>query len=203
MLYRKQTTAMPTKNSAEEAESPTMCVVVTEWLQIVVFPSMSGTWLNLATKQDKGLKLLFTVSVFPNGSVRWSLVIISLLLKIKSDINASGFSPKWVMKVGTECLIPPIATEERYDVAAWESTTASESKYGRELFGQERARHERNGWNWCEKSPFSFEEKLLKTLDICLRWGNDDYIFLLINLQCKITFIEWYKLVNEKDFQIF
>lgn len=51
MLYRKQTLAMPTKNSAEEAESPTMCVVVTEWLQIVVFPSTSGTWLNLATKQ--------------------------------------------------------------------------------------------------------------------------------------------------------
>lgn len=50
MLYRKQTVAMPTKNSAEEAESPTKCVVATEWLQIVVFPSMSETWFNLATK---------------------------------------------------------------------------------------------------------------------------------------------------------
>lgn len=61
MLYRKQMTAMPTKNSAEEAESPTMCVVVTEWLQIVVFPSMSGTWLNLAMIQDWRLILLFIV----------------------------------------------------------------------------------------------------------------------------------------------
>lgn len=52
MLYRKQTTAMPTKNSAEEAESPTMCVAVTERLQRVAFPSTSGTWLNLAAIQD-------------------------------------------------------------------------------------------------------------------------------------------------------
>lgn len=60
MLYRKQMMAMPTKNSAEEAESPTMCVVVTEWLQIVVFPWTSGTSLNLATKQR--LKSEFPIS---------------------------------------------------------------------------------------------------------------------------------------------
>ncbi len=56
MQYRKQTMAMPTKNSAEEVESPTMCVVVTEWLQIVEFPSTSGTWLNLSTKQNARFK---------------------------------------------------------------------------------------------------------------------------------------------------
>lgn len=47
MLYRKQTMATPTKNSTEEAESPTRCVVVTERLQSVALPTMSGTWLNL------------------------------------------------------------------------------------------------------------------------------------------------------------
>lgn len=43
----------PTKNSAEEAESPIMCVVVTEWLQRVVFLSMSGNWLNLGMIQNR------------------------------------------------------------------------------------------------------------------------------------------------------
>lgn len=58
MLYRKQMTATPTKNSTEEAESPTMCVAVTVRLQIVVFPSTSGTWPNLGTEQKVSIILL-------------------------------------------------------------------------------------------------------------------------------------------------
>lgn len=45
-------------------------------------------------------------------------------------------SPKRVVEVGVECFIRAIATEECYDVPPRESTTASKSKYGRQLFGK-------------------------------------------------------------------
>lgn len=117
MLYRKQTTAMPTKNSADEAESPTRCVVPTVWLQIVAFPWTRGTWLNLDTETT--------------GSTPRTL----------GNTNTSrrhGFPPERVVEVGGERLVAPIAAKERYDVTACESAAATESKYGRELFGQTR-----------------------------------------------------------------
>lgn len=138
MLYRKQTMAVPTKNSAEEAESPTMCVVVTEWLQIVVFPSTSGTWLNLAAIQDGRFKSSFIVTVF--------LFSIYPVSPAKNDSNRTKpllrFSPKWVVKVGVESFIPAIGTEERYDVPPWVSSTASKNKYGRELFWTDKRERE-------------------------------------------------------------
>lgn len=50
--------ATPTKNSDEEAESPTMYVLVTELLQIVVFSSMSGNWLNLSNNSKWKVKII-------------------------------------------------------------------------------------------------------------------------------------------------
>lgn len=135
MLYRKQTMAMPTKNSDEEAESPTMCVDVTEWLQIVAFPSTSGTWLNLATIQDGRFTSSFTVTAF--YATIWVMI---------GDRTSLRLSPKWVVKVGVESFIPAIATEERYDVPPWESAAASKSKYGRELFGQTRENERLGKW---------------------------------------------------------
>lgn len=41
--------------------------------------------------------------------------------------------PEWVVKVSSECVVPAVATEKRYDVPPWESGTGSKSKYGGEL----------------------------------------------------------------------
>lgn len=46
------------------------------------------------------------------------------------------FPPKRVVKIGVECCVRAIATEESYDVPPGESAAASKSKYGRQLLEQ-------------------------------------------------------------------
>lgn len=102
--------ATPTKNSAEEAESPTRCVAATVRLQTVAFPATSGTSANLASKRQH----LTTQQRNINHTQLW-------------------FSPKRVMEVGVQGLVPAIATEDGHDVLPTESATASEGEYSREL----------------------------------------------------------------------
>lgn len=75
--------ATPTKNSAEEAESPTRCVVVTERLQMVALAGTSGTWLNL---EDERRGKMGRVAV--RGGWGWGMR------------GAMGFSPEGVVEVG-------------------------------------------------------------------------------------------------------
>lgn len=56
--------ATPTKNSAEEAESPTRCVVATERLQMVALAGTRGTWLNL---EDEPRGKMGSVAVREDG----------------------------------------------------------------------------------------------------------------------------------------
>lgn len=90
--------AMPTKNSAEDAESPTKCVVATERLQMVVFPATSGTWLNLRGAQ-KAMKECF-------GRVTAET----------DDLRRLWFSPEGVVKVGVKGFVRAVATKHSYDV---------------------------------------------------------------------------------------
>ena len=60
----------------------------------------------------------------------------------KNHQNVLWFSPKRVVKVGFQSIVPAIAAEERYDVLPWVPATASKSKYGRELLGRDKRERE-------------------------------------------------------------
>lgn len=103
--------ATPTKNSAEEAESPTRCVAATERLQMVAFPATSGTSANLASKRRH----------------------LTTQQRAKNHAKVPRLSPKRVVEVGLEGLVPAVATVDGHDVLRAESAAASEGEYRREL----------------------------------------------------------------------
>lgn len=105
--------ATPTKNSAEEAESPTRCVAETERLQMVAFPATSGTSANLESKRG---------NLIPKN-----------ILKTHTHTKLLRFLPERVVKVGVEGFVPAHAAEHGHDVLPAESATASEGKYSGEL----------------------------------------------------------------------
>lgn len=127
--------ATPTKNSADELESPIMYVVVTERLQRLVFPSTSGTWPNLTTQQDTELNMLYRSYLLLSTDGCWE----ASQTRGWHWKQVWRISPKRVVKVGIEGFVLAIATEESDDVLPWVSATASKSKYSREL-SKERAR---------------------------------------------------------------
>lgn len=124
--------ATPTKNSAEEAESPTRCVAATDWLQTVAFPATSGTSANLRSRRRR---------------------LTTQQRAKESHAEPLGRSPKRVVEVGVEGLVPAVATEDGHDVLPAESAAASEGEYRRELT-RERGKVREMGGFWLD---FSFK----------------------------------------------
>lgn len=113
--------ATPTKNSAEEAESPTRCVVATDWLQMEAFPATSGTSANLMSKRQH----------------------LTTQQRAKRHAQPPRLSPERVVEVGVEGLVPAVATEDGHDVLPAEPAAASEGEYRRELGEGKGARNGR------------------------------------------------------------